>query len=276
MSLLLKNLSIFIDEKLIVEDVNLSLNKGDVVAILGPNGHGKSTILKSIINHYSINKKGQIFFNQNNITNKSPDEISRLGIFYSLQYPLEIPGITQLDLYKSILNVKAKEPLKISEIYLTISKNLKMLNFNNDILNRAINEGFSGGEKKKNEIMQMLLQDPELILLDEIDSGLDIDTFDNIAKIIVEQKKKGKTIIFISHNQKMVDILKPNKVIVMANGKIIEEGNIQLAKQIFKSGFKKYFNDKNIQLKKESNKKVNETLKGCGVNDVFKNKKNNK
>lgn len=271
MELSVKKIKVTIDDNVILNDISFDVNQGDIIAIIGPNGHGKSTILKSIINHYSLKIDGKILLDKKNIVNLSPDEITNLGIFYCSQNPIEIHGITQLDLYKSILNVKNNKPLKISEMYIKISKNLKKLGFDESILERYVNVGFSGGEKKKNEIVQMLLMNPEIILLDEIDSGLDIDTFNNIIDIIKEEIQLKKSVILVSHNHELIKKLNPNKVILIANGQIVKIGDINLANEIFTKGFKKYFIEQNISINKKE--RIN-SLGSCGANHgkVKKNK----
>ncbi len=262
MNLCIKNLNVQIEQKKILKNIDFSINKGDVVAIIGPNGHGKSTILKSIINHYSLTKDGSIKLDDKEINNLSTNEITNLGVFYCSQNPIEIYGITQLDLYKSILNNINKEPLKISEMYFQISKNLKKLNLDESILERYVNVGFSGGEKKKNEILQMLLLNPNIILLDEIDSGLDIDSFNTIVDIIDDEIKQHKSVLFVTHNHNLIDRLNPNKVLVVANGEIVKVGDKSLTDEIFKIGFNKYFKNNGIILEKE--KKI-DSLGSCGA-----------
>lgn len=257
----IKNLEANIDNKNIINNINIDIKDNDTIAILGPNGHGKSTILKSIIGHYSFSYKGNIIYNKEEIINLNTYEITQKGIFYSNQNPIEIPGVSQLDLYKSILNSKTLENVKISELFLKINKNMKKLQFKEEILTRSVNVGFSGGEKKKNEILQMLLLDPKLILLDEIDSGLDIDVLNLICDILKQEQKNNKTIVFITHNKKMLNELKPNKILVVANGTIVKEGDILMANEIFDLGFKKYFRKENIVL--EDKEKI--ILEGCKI-----------
>ena len=268
MKLSIKNLHVSVLEKQIINDFNLDVKAGEVIAILGPNGHGKSTILKSIINHYSLQKQGKIMLDKTDITNMSPDEIAHHKIFYCTQNPIEIPGVSQIDLYKSILNSFSTKPLKIIDMYKKINGALSKLNFSDEILTRSVNDGFSGGEKKKNEMVQMLLMEPEVILLDEIDSGLDIDTLNLIADIIQEQIAAKKTVIFITHNKTLIDKLNPNRVIVIADGKKVKEGDINVAYDIFNQGFKKFFSNNNIKL---ATKKPDNLLMSCGAKNEHKN-----
>lgn len=225
----------------ILKQIDMAIDKGDVVVILGPNGHGKSTILKSIMNHYSfIKSNGNILYNDIDITNKNTSEIAQLGFFLSSQSPIEINGITNIDFYTSLLKENSNQKVSIFEAYKKINAYLKKINFDESILKRYINQGFSGGEKKKNEIMQMLLLNPEIIMLDEIDSGLDVDTYETIIDILLEEKENRKTIIFITHNIKLIERLKPNKFFLIVNGKVVQTGDYQTANETLKKGFNKY------------------------------------
>lgn len=248
------NLYISIGEKSILKNLNFVVNEGDCVCILGSNGEGKSTILKAIMNHYLIEiNKGEIIFENTNITNLSSEERSHLGIFLIYQNPIEIEGINQLDLYKSILNENNKKT-NIANLYKTVKKNLEKINLNEDILEREVNVNFSGGEKKKNEIMQMLLLDPKLILVDEIDSGLDVDSMKTICGILKQELKIGKTIIFITHNKQMIEELKPNKVLLLFDKKIVKEGDYNFGLNVINDGFKKTLQSLNINVKKNKEK----------------------
>ena len=171
---------------------------------MGPNGHGKSTLLKSIMKHYDTTiSQGEIKLDGEIINDLTTDEIARKGIYFAMQYPVEIPGLGMLELLR---NEASKDENKVSviELYKIVSKKLKDLNMNPDLLNRNINENFSGGERKKNEILQMQVINPKYIMLDEIDSGLDIDAIDTINQVLSQEKANNKTIIYISHNTKPV------------------------------------------------------------------------
>ncbi len=235
----LRDLNIKKDENVILKNVNLKIENGDVVCILAQNGVGKSTLLKSIMgfnNIYDIS--GEIEYNGLDISNLSINQRSNLGIYLSMQDPVEITGIKQIDLYRTIFQDRYNTSNTI-ELYKKLDGILKQVEFNEDFLQRNVNEGFSGGEKKKNEISQMLLLDPELIMLDEIDSGLDFDTRTLIANIIQEQIKKNKTIIFISHQPEMIKSLQPNKVVLLGDNRILKVGDYQFAEEILSKGYKK-------------------------------------
>ncbi len=234
----IKNLSIDINDKHVLKDVSLDLNKGEVVAILGPNGHGKSTIFKSIFNHYMTKKtNGQILFNDKDITNLTPDEISKLGIFLASQISEEIPGVAMIDFLKLIINSHREQPIQITELFRKTESYLNDLNLDRSILSRHVNLGFSGGEKKKSEILQMLLLDPQLLLLDEIDSGLDVDSLNIIIKKIQEWKTPDKSIMIISHNEKILNHIKPDKVFVVIDGEIQKVGSYELVEKINSEGY---------------------------------------
>ncbi|MGL5246391.1 MAG: Fe-S cluster assembly ATPase SufC [Mycoplasmoidaceae bacterium] len=234
----INNLSISINEKMILRDINIKVNKGDVIAIVGPNGNGKSTLLKSIMNHYSVNKEsGDILINGESTNEMEPNEIMKKGLFFAPQNSEEIPGVLMIDFLKAIVNANRETPIKMAELFRKIETILEDLNLDRSILKRFVNHGFSGGEKKKSEILQMKLLNPECILLDEIDSGLDVDSI----KLVINELKKiinhEKSLIIVSHQQKIFDVIKPNKVIVIMDGKIIREGDYSLLQKINNEGY---------------------------------------
>ncbi len=236
--LLVKNLSVEIQDKKVLDDISFELGKGEILAILGPNGHGKSTIFKSIFNHYNINKiNGKILFNNEDITNLEPNQISKLGIFLAPQISEEIPGVLMLDFLKLMINSHRDEPIKVSELFSKTEQYLKDLNLDRDILKRYVNVGFSGGEKKKSEILQMLLLEPKLVLLDEIDSGLDVDSLNIIIRKLQEWNTPEKSMIITSHNEKIFQTIKPTKVIVVMDGKIKATGSYELVEKINNEGY---------------------------------------
>lgn len=248
MSLKLISLGVEINHKPILKNINLEIDDGDVVAIMGPNGHGKSTLLKSIMKHYDTTiSHGEIKLDEEIINDLTTDEIARKGIYFAMQYPVEIPGLGMLELLR---NEASKDENKVSviELYKIVSKKLKDLNMNPDLLNRNINENFSGGERKKNEILQMQVIDPKYIMLDEIDSGLDIDAIDTINQVLSQEKANNKTIIYISHDNKLHSILKPNKVVLIINGEIVEIGDYTLAQEINKIGYQNYAKSKGYKI----------------------------
>lgn len=251
MSLKLINLGVEINHKPILKNINLEINDGDVVAIMGPNGHGKSTLLKSIMKHYDTTiSQGEIKLDEEIINDLTTDEIARRGIYFAMQYPVEIPGLGMLELLRNEAS-KGENKVSVIELYKIVSKKLKDLNMNPDLLNRNINENFSGGERKKNEILQMQVINPKYIMLDEIDSGLDIDAIDTINQVLSQEKADNKTIIYISHDNKLHSILKPNKVVLIINGEIVEIGDYTLAQEINKIGYQNYAKSKGYKINED-------------------------
>ena len=238
----IKNLRASINESEILKNLNLVVNKGEIHAIMGPNGSGKSTLSKVVAGHpaYSISS-GDIIYEGKSILNLEPEERSHLGIFLAFQYPIEIPGVSNEDFlylsYNSKLKALNKDEISPIEFFSIISEKLKIVDMSSTFLSRNVNEGFSGGEKKRNEIVQMLLLDSKLSILDETDSGLDIDALKIISNGIRIFMNEEKAIILITHYQRLLDYVKPNFIHVMKDGKIIKTGSAELAKELEKKGY---------------------------------------
>lgn len=238
----IKNLRVAIDNIEILKNLNLTINQGEIHAIMGPNGSGKSTFSKVLAGHpaYTV-LEGNIIFNGKNIVELEPDTRSHLGIFLAFQYPIEIPGVSNDDFlyhaYNSKLSAQGKNEIDPIEFFTIINEKLKIIDMPPTFLGRNVNEGFSGGEKKRNEILQMALLDPKLAILDETDSGLDIDALKIISQGINNFMKPNKAIILITHYQRLLDYVKPDYIHVMQNGKIIKTGNAQLAKELEQKGY---------------------------------------
>nr|YP_009654358.1 Iron-sulfur cluster formation ABC transporter ATP-binding subunit [Pleurostichidium falkenbergii]QCH39645.1 Iron-sulfur cluster formation ABC transporter ATP-binding subunit [Pleurostichidium falkenbergii] len=244
----IQNLHVNIDNKNIIKNLNLITNKGEIHAIMGKNGSGKSTLAKVIAGHpnYIINN-GKIFFKDKEITDEEPDDRAHKGIFLAFQYPVEVPGVSNLDFLRLAYNCKQKkinkkeiDPLSFFDL---VNKELRKIQMDPLFLNRDLNEGFSGGEKKKNEILQMSLLKSELCILDEIDSGLDVDALKNIANNIKNFANQDNCIILITHYQKLIEYIKPDYVHVMDRGRIVYTGNETVASNIEKYGYE-YINTK--------------------------------
>jgi Fe-S cluster assembly ATP-binding protein len=238
----IKNLQVSIKDNKILNHLNLVVNKGEIHAIMGPNGSGKSTFSKVLAGHpaYSV-LGGNILFKGSSILDLNPEERSHLGIFLAFQYPVEIPGVSNEDFLRLAYNSKQKfynkpeiDPL---QFLVLINEKLKCVNMSTIFLSRNVNEGFSGGEKKRNEILQMILLDAELSILDEMDSGLDIDALKIISNGINNFMNPNKSIILITHYQRLLDYINPTYVHVMQDGKIIKTGSANLAKELENKGY---------------------------------------
>ena len=238
----IKNLKAAINDNEILKDLNLRVYKGEVHAIMGPNGSGKSTFSKVIGGHPAYEViSGKALFNGINILELEPEERSHLGIFLAFQYPIEIPGVSNEDFLRLAYNAKRiadNEPeLGPLEFLTVIQEKLKIVNMSPVFLSRNVNEGFSGGEKKRNEILQMVLLDSKLSILDETDSGLDIDALKIVSEGINTFMNEDKAIILITHYQRLLDYVKPDFVHVMQNGEIIKTGTADLAKELEIKGY---------------------------------------
>ena len=208
---------------------------------MGPNGAGKSTIANVILNNPEYKKTdGEIDFEGNNINNFTTDKIAKNGIFMSFQLPVEIPGISTVNFLKYAKNKMTDKPVKIFELKKTIEKDMEELNMNPKLVERNLNVGFSGGEKKKNEILQMLVLNPKLAILDETDSGLDVDAIRTVSKGIEMYKTKENAVLIVTHNTRILSELNVDYVHILVDGKIVKTGNKDLAKEIEEEGYEKY------------------------------------
>ena len=237
-----KGLEVSINENEILKGLNLTIRKGEIHAIMGPNGSGKSTFSKVLAGHpaYEV-LAGDISFKGSSILDLEPEDRSHLGIFLAFQYPIEIPGVSNEDFLRLAYNSKQqfynKPEVDPIEFFSIVNEKLKLVNMSPSFLSRNLNEGFSGGEKKRNEILQMILLDSELSILDETDSGLDIDALRIISNGINNFMNPDKSIILITHYQRLLDYINPTYVHVMQNGKIIKTGSADLAKELETKGY---------------------------------------
>ena len=238
----IKNLKAAINEQEILKDLNLKVNKGEIHAIMGPNGSGKSTFSKVLGGHpaYTV-LGGKALFDGIEILDLEPEERSHLGIFLAFQYPIEIPGVSNEDFLRLAYNARRllrNEPeLDPLQFLTVIQQKLDVVKMSSAFLSRNVNEGFSGGEKKRNEILQMVLLDSKLSILDETDSGLDIDALKIVSEGINTFMRDDKAIILITHYQRLLDYVKPDFVHVMQDGKIIKTGTSDLAKELERKGY---------------------------------------
>ena len=230
------------EELKILKGVNLTVNKGEIHAIMGPNGSGKSTLSKVVSGHpeYEVTK-GIILFDGKDITEMDADERAHLGLFLAFQYPVEVPGITNKTLlreaYNTIARANEREELDPLEFEDYLVSKLDIIEMKDEFLNRSINTGFSGGEKKKNEIFQMAVLNPKLSFLDETDSGLDIDALKVVSDGVNKISSPENAIVMITHYQRLLNYIKPDFVHVMMNGKIVKSGDISLAEELEANGY---------------------------------------
>ena len=237
----INNLHVNAGEKEILKGIDLNINKGEIHVIMGPNGSGKTTTANAIFNNPEYKKmEGSIKLEGEDITNLSPDEIARKGIFMSFQLPEEIPGISVTNFLKTAKNKITGEPVKIFKFKEDIKQKMQELQIKPEYAERDLNVGFSGGEKKKNEILQMLVLNPKLAILDETDSGLDVDAINIVSKGIQMYKTKENAVLIITHNAKILKNLKVDFVHVLVNGKIVVTGGEEIIKDIEENGYKNY------------------------------------
>ena len=239
----INNLNVSIEGKKILDDFNLTINQGEVHAIMGPNGSGKSTLAKVLAGQDDCEvTDGEIQYKGENLLDLSIEERSREGIFVGFQYPVEIPGLNNSQFLRASINAKRKhkeeEEMSVVDFLKLARETIEKLEIPQTFLNRGVNEGFSGGEKKRNEIFQMTLLNPDIAILDETDSGLDIDALKIVAKGVNEFKNENKAIILITHYQRLLDYIEPDYVHVLSSGKIIESGDKSLAQRLEQTGYK--------------------------------------
>ena len=239
----IKNIHTIINETKILNGLSLEIAPGEVHAIMGPNGSGKSTLAKVLAGQDDCEvTEGEIQYKGENLLDLSIEERSREGIFVGFQYPVEIPGLNNSQFLRASINAKRKhneeEEMSAVDFLKLARETIEKLEIPQTFLNRGVNEGFSGGEKKRNEIFQMTMLNPDIAILDETDSGLDIDALKIVAKGVNEFKNENKAIILITHYQRLLDYIEPDYVHVLSNGKIIESGDKSLAHRLEQTGYK--------------------------------------
>ncbi|HAT9730799.1 TPA: Fe-S cluster assembly ATPase SufC [Legionella pneumophila] len=238
----IKELNVAVNGQSILKGINLEVKPGEVHAIMGPNGSGKSTLSKVLAGHPSYEvTRGDISYLEQDLLPMSPEERARAGIFMSFQYPVEIPGVTNINFLKASVNAvrkgQGKNTLDAIEFLSFIREKCQLLDMDESFLYRSINEGFSGGEKKRNEILQMAALEPRLAILDETDSGLDIDALRIISQGVNAMRSPERSIILVTHYQRLLDYIEPDFIHVLANGRIITSGDKSLALELEKKGY---------------------------------------
>jgi Fe-S cluster assembly ATP-binding protein len=240
--LYIKELKASINDKEILKGINLQVNPGEVHAIMGPNGSGKSTLASVLTGREYVKvTHGTITYLGEDLMDMSPEERAKKGIFLSFQYPIEIPGVSMVNFLKTALNehrkYRGQAPLSASDFLKVMREKKAMVEIDSNLTNRAVNEGFSGGEKKKNEIFQMALLEPKLAILDETDSGLDIDALRVVANGVTKLKSKDNATIVITHYQRLLDYIVPDFVHVLMEGRIVKSGTKELAYELEEKGY---------------------------------------
>ena len=267
----IRNLHAKVKDKEILKGVDLDLDKGETLALLGPNGHGKSTLLSVIMGHPSFEvTEGSITLDGKDVLAMSVDERSKAGLFLGMQYPSEIPGVNSADFYKAALNVRSEKPLSLYAFFNKLQTAYKDMGIPFEMSNRNLNEGFSGGEKKRNEILQMKLLNPDYVLLDEIDSGLDVDAMGVVAKAIEEQQNAGKGFLVVSHYARLYEMIKPTRTAIMVNGRIVANGGPDLYRKIDAEGYEWLKRDLGISLEKEDGPMNKVSIGVCATKEALK------
>lgn len=253
-TLTLKDLTAKVEGKVILNEFSLEIKTGEIHAIMGPNGTGKSTLSRVIMGdpRYEL-VSGEILFDGKNINELTVDERAKLGIFLGMQMPISIEGVTNADFLRTALHIKEGTNFKLMSFIKDINQTCSELKMNPDMIHRSINSGFSGGERKKNEILQMKLLKPSIIMLDEIDSGLDMDSLKIVGENVMDYYNKNESgILLITHYQRLLDYIQPDFVHIMMNGHIIKSGNIELVREIENKGYEEILKETGSnEIKKE-------------------------
>ena len=235
----IKNLHIEVEGEEIVKGVTLSVKSNEIVAIMGPNGSGKSTLVNTVMGHpkYKVTN-GEILMDNKNMTDASPDERAKAGLFLSFQYPSEVSGVSIANFLRTAVNELRGIKMSVPDFMKLLKERMQLLEMDSSFAKRYLNEGFSGGEKKRNEILQLAVLEPKIALLDETDSGLDIDALKAVANSVNKVREKtGMGVLVVTHYQRLLNYIKPDKVHIMIEGKIIKSGGAELALEIEEKGY---------------------------------------
>ena len=267
----IENLYVSVNDKEILKGLSIEFSSEETIALLGPNGNGKSTLLQTIMgNPNYTTKSGNIWFDDKDITKLTVDERSKLGLFLGMQYPSEVPGVNNSDFLKSALNAHREKPVSLFEFYKILDNAYKQVHIPFEMSSRNLNEGFSGGEKKKNEILQMLVLNPNIVMLDEIDSGLDVDAIQTVANVIKEEQHK-RGFLIVSHYAKLYDLIHIDKAIVLVNGRVAKVGDKSLIKKIDEQGYE-WLKAEGIEFKDET-KMSSVSIGTCATKEALKGAK---
>lgn len=265
-----------VEDKEILKGVNLEIKGGEVHAIMGPNGTGKSTLSSTIMGHpkYHVTS-GNVTLNNEDVLAMSVDERARAGLFLAMQYPAEVPGVTNSDFLRTAMQTRMEEgkDVPLFKFIRELDKSVAKLEMREDLPHRYLNEGFSGGEKKRNEILQMRLLNPAIAMLDEIDSGLDVDALQTVSEAIRKQQELGTGFLVISHYARLYDLISPTRVAVMVNGKIAVEGGKEIIKKIDTTGYEWIRTELGISIEKDEPNMRDVSIGSCATKEVVKSGK---
>ena len=270
-TLVIKDLCAEVEGKQILKGVNLTISEGETVALLGPNGHGKSTLLNVLMGHpkYTVTK-GEALLDGENILEMTTDKRSKLGLFLGMQHPSEVPGVINSDFLRAAINEHSEKPISTYQFYKLLDNATKEVKMPFDLATRSLNEGFSGGEKKRNEILQLVLLNPKIAFLDEIDSGLDVDALQIVAEVINKLKEKGMGFLAISHYARLYDLITPSRAVVMINGRIVVDGGSEVIKKIDTHGYEWIKTELGIEVAKEEKTMNTVSIGSCAVKENIK------
>jgi len=268
----INGLCVEVEGKQILKGVDLEVNSHEIHALMGPNGNGKSTLLAALMGHPKYNiTSGSITLDGQDVLQMSVDERSRAGIFLGMQYPAEVPGVNNSDFLRAAINARKETPQSLFSFIRDMEKTIAQLQMKPDLAHRFLNEGFSGGEKKRNEIVQMLLLKPQIALLDEIDSGLDVDALQIVAQAILDYyQQSDMSLLIISHYSRFYELLRPTKTHVLIDGRIVMDGDETLIEKIDKDGYDWISEQFGVEIQKESNKKLVYRLGTCAMSEKAK------
>lgn len=268
-TLRIDNLHVQVGDKEILKGIDLEIKTGEIHAIMGPNGNGKSTLLSAIMGHpkYQVTA-GHIDLDGQDVLAMSVDERSRAGLFLGMQYPQEIPGVTNSDFLKSAMNARLEKPISLFKFIRTLDKNIEELHMDENLAHRYLNEGFSGGEKKRNEILQMKLLNPHFALLDEIDSGLDVDALRVVSEAINSMRSDDFACVMVSHYERLFELVRPTHVHILVNGQIVMSGGYELVEKIDQEGYE-WVRELGIEIQNDEKKPI--ILENCGKKEHMNN-----